>query len=210
MSEGWAALPNWIARSETLTIYAKMVLLVISSHVERHGYRLSRQTIAREAGCSVATVKRSVKELVDAGLLDSEATHGANGQGSNLYHIRFTLKEGSDRAGARVNETRTPGLTDPPVEEPLKKNQSRARVRATQAPDEFTIDAPMARWWYGKGRSDIDLERETENFLDHHRAKGTTFKDWTAAWRNWMTNAITYADRSGRRPPPRREVRNPI
>jgi hypothetical protein len=39
----------------------------------------------------------------------------------------------------------------------------------------------------------VDMVYETEKFLDYHRARGTTFKDWTAAWRNWMRRAIEWA-----------------
>ncbi len=31
-----------------------------------------------------------------------------------------------------------------------------------------------------------DLERIAETFVDHHTAKGTLYKDWTAAFRNWV------------------------
>jgi hypothetical protein len=36
------------------------------------------------------------------------------------------------------------------------------------------------------------VERETEQFLDYHRAKGSVFKDWIAAWRTWMRNAARF------------------
>lgn len=39
------------------------------------------------------------------------------------------------------------------------------------------------------------VESPTEElgaFLDHHRARGTVFKDWGAAWRNWVRNSIKF------------------
>lgn len=43
----------------------------------------------------------------------------------------------------------------------------------------------------------IDMVYETEKFLDHHRAKGSKFLDWEAAWRNWMRRAIEWAPHRG-------------
>lgn len=57
--------------------------------------------------------------------------------------------------------------------------------RATQAPDDFQITDAM-RAWAADNNIRVDLERETVRFLGHHRAKGTTFKDWVQAWQNWM------------------------
>jgi hypothetical protein len=67
-----------------------------------------------------------------------------------------------------------------------------ARKRATQAPTDFQITDAMRAWAREKAPG-IDLDAETERFLDNHRAKGTTFKDWTAAWRTWMSRAVQYA-----------------
>lgn len=35
----------------------------------------------------------------------------------------------------------------------------------------------------------------------HHRAKGTTAKDWTASWRTWMRNAQKWSRTTRRQPP---------
>ena len=78
-----------------------------------------------------------------------------------------------------------------------RDTSGKARKRATHAPDIFAVTDEMrtkARQKYPLA----DVDRETEKFLDHHRAKGNTFKDWNAAWRTWMANAQVYAERDGR------------
>jgi hypothetical protein len=75
-----------------------------------------------------------------------------------------------------------------------------ARKRATAAPDLFPITEQMSAWGRVNCPLVMDPEAQTRQFLDHHRAKGTTFKDWTAAWRTWMTNAQRFASRDGVRP----------
>lgn len=64
---------------------------------------------------------------------------------------------------------------------------ARDTSRSTTAPDHMLITSDMREW--AKSRDiHIDLDSETETFLNHHRAKGTKFKDWRAAWRTWMNN----------------------
>lgn len=58
----------------------------------------------------------------------------------------------------------------------------------------------MASWGRSHCPNVHDPAQQTAQFLDHHRAKGSTFKDWTAAWRTWMSNAQRYAVRDGIEP----------
>lgn len=206
MSEGWAALPNTIVRDPNLPTLSKIVLLVITSHVGRSGYRLSHARLAAEAGCSVRTVQRAIQDLQERGLLRVESVSGLDGQPNN-YRLGFDLFVRSATESDPVGQTDLGGRPEVPTEEePVKKNQSRAR--ATAAPDTLPITDSMREWWAERSHPAVDLFSETEKFLNHHRAKGSTFKDWTAAWRNWMGNAVTYAQRDGRarRPARQREV----
>lgn len=62
---------------------------------------------------------------------------------------------------------------------------------ATPAPPTFEVTGDL-RLWAADHAPRINLERETENFLDWHRANGKTKTDWVAAWRNWMRKAEGY------------------
>lgn len=208
---GWGSLPNDVIRDPDLGPNALAVLLVISSHVGTTGYMLSRSLIAQESGCSVRTVQRVINELQERGLLIVEPTFHGNERGSNRYRLAFTMST-SSRLGP-VSESPPPGQTvltlgqsGTTEEEPLKKNQSRGR-RASALPSDFVVTDAMRAWWASKEASTtVSLQRETEQFLDHHRAKGTTFVDWTAAWRTWMTNAIKYSNSNRPRNNRAREV----
>ncbi|HZM36547.1 MAG TPA: hypothetical protein VFC18_18945 [Burkholderiales bacterium] len=37
------------------------------------------------------------------------------------------------------------------------------------------------------------LKQQTEHFLDHHKAKGSRFSDWNAAWRTWMRKVVEFS-----------------
>jgi hypothetical protein len=65
--------------------------------------------------------------------------------------------------------------------------------RATPLMDGFELDTDMILFANENG---VDAEREFAAFRDHHKAKGTVFKDWVAAWRNWVRNAKKF-DRAG-------------
>lgn len=43
-----------------------------------------------------------------------------------------------------------------------------------------------------KGNSMTQIASLAEQFRNHHTAKGTILKDWSAGWRTWVQNDITY------------------
>jgi len=72
-------------------------------------------------------------------------------------------------------------------------DRHRTAKRATSPPMEFTITETMREWATGEGLNPTVLQSETEKFLDHHRSRGNTFKNWEAAWRNWIRKAIDWS-----------------
>jgi hypothetical protein len=45
---------------------------------------------------------------------------------------------------------------------------------------------------YAKSKGIENPEREFESFSAYHKAKGTTFKDWNAAWQKWCLKALQF------------------
>lgn len=93
-----------------------------------------------------------------------------------------------------------PSATDPPA---AGGKRSRGRSLGTPAPDDFELTVALVAFAERIGLSLGRLDFETGKFLDHHRARGSTFRDWTAAWRTWMRRAVEYGD-SGPAPTPAR------
>lgn len=76
------------------------------------------------------------------------------------------------------------------ADEPAPKSKpKKTPKRATQVPKDFSVTDALIKWGAEKGFSVDDLEGQVERFVNHHTAKGTTFKDWHAAFQNWMHNA---------------------
>lgn len=92
MTQGWASIPRWLLYSADITANAKLVYVVIQSHVDDRGTAYpSRETIAAEAGLSVATVKRAVRELQQIGVVAAVPRRDRAGrQASNLYRVSTT------------------------------------------------------------------------------------------------------------------------
>lgn len=75
-----------------------------------------------------------------------------------------------------------------------------ARARAKALPDEWTPEpfgeeteaARIERSWSASER-----KRQVERFRDYHRAKGSKFADWQAAWGAWTRNSVEFARRRG-------------
>jgi hypothetical protein len=62
------------------------------------------------------------------------------------------------------------------------------------APENFEITDKMKSWAIKTGLDGINLNLETEKFINYHLAKGTRFKNWTAGWRNWMLKALEFSN----------------
>ncbi len=65
------------------------------------------------------------------------------------------------------------------------------KICPTRCPDSLALTPEMLSWGQSNVPS-INPTLETANFLDHHRARGTVFVDWIAAWRTWMRNAVKF------------------
>lgn len=81
-----------------------------------------------------------------------------------------------------------------------RKKQS----RAVALPEEFTpteSHEALVSKLNDKPEVNITLITEFEKFCDHHKAKGSTFKDWNAALNNWLRNAAKFQAERNPTPP---------
>ena len=69
-----------------------------------------------------------------------------------------------------------------------KRVKEKRTQKATKAPAYFQILSEHIAFAERENIS-VDLIDETERFLDYHRAKGSIFQCWSAAWRNWIRNS---------------------
>jgi hypothetical protein len=87
----------------------------------------------------------------------------------------------------------TPAPATATTPAPSSKEDTGARKnRATQFPDNFEVTTEMTKWALVNFPS-VNAAFETQGFRDFHVAKGSTFKDWSAAWRTWIRNADKFS-----------------
>ncbi len=205
-AEGFAAVPNWMIRESTLTIYELAVYMALASHSGRGGIRPSIPTLAREARCSVRKVQDSLKVLEASGIVAVDRRRGANGAWlPSVYRLlpNGAAGDGAPGGGASdapplVQEVRQGGARGAGEEEPLKKS-SRARRELATIPDFFGLTDEM-RAWAAESTPAVDVELVTAAFIDywrHGNGSGRRHRDWISTWRNWLRSEQAKAQRFG-------------
>jgi DNA-binding transcriptional MocR family regulator len=141
--EGFAVIPRWVLLDGTLSAQAKMLYLVLSSHVNREGVCWpSQRTMAEEGSMAVSTVKMALLELRERGLVEwSGRATKQGGQTSNLYRLQ-TSRPGELAELAKALEDEPPDTLS-------------REVAAPQPPDGYPPAATHRRTRV--------IERESEN-----------------------------------------------
>lgn len=67
--------------------------------------------------------------------------------------------------------------------------------------DEFALTDAMRRWAIDTFGSALDVDYETAQFVDHHRAEGRRRNNWPAEWQKWMRRSAKWASERQQRPP---------
>ena len=70
MIEGFAAVPNWMVRDESISLYAISVYTALASHTGPGGVHPSQSTLAAEARCSERKVRDAIAELKELGVVE--------------------------------------------------------------------------------------------------------------------------------------------
>lgn len=90
---GFAQIPRWLLHDEGVSAHAKLVYVVLSSHVSRRNRAWpSHRTIGTVSGLSKSTVIRALRELEALGVIVKRHrfAHGER-QTSNEYELRSSL-----------------------------------------------------------------------------------------------------------------------
>lgn len=81
------------------------------------------------------------------------------------------------------------GVSDALPREEKRRDKDKKETRASKLPDDFAINDTGVKYANGRG---VNITTELDGFRNYHEAKGTTFKDWQAAWRTWCDNAVKF------------------
>ena len=67
--------------------------------------------------------------------------------------------------------------------------------------DGFALTDAMRRWAIETFGNALDIDYETAQFIDHHRAEGRRRNNWPAEWQKWMRRSAKWASERANRPP---------
>ena len=100
-----------------------------------------------------------------------------------------------------VSKMITPFNIKTPLKTPSKDinptNQSRPK-RKRQLPKDFELTDELIAYAKTQGINGR-VQDVFDHFCDHHRAKGSTMLDWTAAWRTWCRNDKKFRGKEDRK-----------
>ena len=161
--------------------------------VPRGSFVTTRQELARRCGEGVSetVVKRALSNLEKSGFVTLEATH----KWTRISVVNWDTYQGErpvttqklDKCDPNATPTR-PNL--PLLEEGKKGRNIGGAKRATQMPEGWE---PNPKHSELAGKLGVSMADEVAQFRDHHSARGSTFKDWDAAFRTWLRNAAKFS-----------------
>lgn len=113
--------------------------------------------------------------------------------GGGAIHTSAVVKGQGDPRNVDAHSSQDNQVGDHGGHPKPQKRRNTQATRASSVPEIFPITEAM-RAWAQEHVPDVNVDRETEQFLDYYRAEGNVFKDWIAAWRTWMQKAVSFQE----------------
>jgi len=193
----FSIIPEWLLDSK-VSHKAIRVYAIIARYADSNTLTAwpARQTIATRANCTVKSVDRAVAELVEIGALSKENRRDDNGGNhTSLYTLKRIRVGTKTTQGGRQNRPRGGDKIDPlTITSELEPVNNIKRTKVMDA-DSYEPSSNILT----DSRYDVlDLQSELEQFRHHHMARGSKFKDWDRAFRNWLSNALKWQPKTRR------------
>lgn len=203
VSGGFTMIPDTVRQLNDG--YALAVYEAIARHANNGIAHPSVALLCTHTGWSRKIVERSIKKLIDLGILEKERRFQHGMKNSNLYRLAAYVPmvptvptivptERLDSSHGTIGSFPQNHKQEPvelkPVEQeepPISPKGEKPKKTLRALPDDFEV--PMDDWtamMTEQRMSDHDLTVETERFKDYCLTHGKRYRDWIAAWRNWM------------------------
>ena len=183
ISDNFTTVPNELIRDPDLTPNSKLLLIYFLSH--KSGYQILDPQIMQQTGLGREALRSARKHLEAQGLLKLvRIRHEDNSLGPYRYEMQ-------DPRGyfppVGYPTVAYPTVGYPPNNRKLANKKTTNKKTIVQAKDFVLSDELKARM--ESEYPALDVNAEVLAFVDYHTAKGSTFKDWNAAFRTWCRNA---------------------
>jgi hypothetical protein len=67
-------------------------------------------------------------------------------------------------------------------------------------PADFVLSDELLAFARERGFTAVEIDSMWAKFSNHHKANGSEFVDWNAAWRTWVMRSVDYKNRDNRGP----------
>lgn len=179
----------------------KLVLIKLADNANDKGECWpSFKHIADQCEISKRSVITHIKKLEEMGFLKIQHRDGKfHRNSSNMYHLNISAGD------ALVQEIHHPSAGDSlppsagdaprtshslePVNESKDVKNKKPIIKSRQIPKNWQ---PNEKHIETCINNRLDVNETAEHFRDHHTAKGSTMKDWDAAFRTWLRNAVKF------------------
>lgn len=207
-------VPNAWARDARLSRKARGLLVELLSHTV--GWEVTVDSLMDAGTEGRDAIRTAIKELVDHGYLvvhrqrnDAGQLQGTDYHLNDPWEVQILPTSDNPTLGKPTLDNQHTKNTIPSEDNPSEDDGglfahtapaiSKVSRMAHPLPDTFTVTEEMLTWARDKVPVAFgNVVLETEKFKAWHTSKGNKFKDWPAAWRNWMLNTQAYAERDGR------------
>ena len=205
----------WAANVKGLKPAAKVVLIQLADfHNKETGQcNPSAQRLADECEMGRSTLFRHMETLEEKGLLKRQSRgDGMGGRGSNQYRLNLDIVLGSSanhkeksqigtggkspknteeksQIGTTLVPNRDSNLTNEPDLEPILKTKAK---KSAQFPDDWMPNQKTIQTILSKDYHDWQIGPMVEDCINHHKSKGTTFKNFESALITWASNQIKF------------------
>ena len=191
-------VPNSAVNDERLDLKARGLLLIMLS--KPNGWTFRERQLAETAGVGRDQVNTAMRRLIEAGYV-RRYREAVDGKPpiivTEVFDCAQTGDSAPDSAGVGkagvgkpvFRETRPVSNEGFLVTNDLSNSSAVAKKRGfTEGwePAPKTVSQIQVKF------PNLDLNLEAEKFQDYHRAKGSKFADWDAAFRTWCRNAEKY------------------
>jgi hypothetical protein len=192
----FAIMPEWVIELDishtAFRLYA--VLARYADNVTHQAFP-SLETLAKRLGCSEKTVRRAIEDLVAH---EAIKKHSRGRYHSTLYTVMTSAPkgtkmslEGTELSSEGTKMSERVDINDQVTITNELEPKNDISKKAKQVPSDWEPSDEFAIELRQKFPS-LSLDDEVAAFVDYGQAKGVTYKDFNAAFRNWCRNAVKF------------------
>jgi DNA-binding transcriptional regulator YhcF (GntR family) len=210
----YAQIPLEIMRRTDMSANSKLMYARIAFHIGKNECAWpSRETLSKELGIHLSSVKRALNELSNAGLIQRQqrghnrtneyrivdVAHIQATKESDAAHPRATIDDAAHQRATIKEVTR---LTSEPlagssashIKETPNKTEKKERVRGARIKEDWKPDESTRQKCIGISDEEF-VDEEVQNFIDHWievPGQRGIKKSWERAFQTWIRRGVKW------------------